>query len=438
MPTSSKSSRQSLGPFMGGPEGPMDAKSGSQYFQQAIDYFRDKVNIKGEAWDSLWQGQHAAAFTVAGAMKDDLLCDLRQSVDKAISEGMSLASFRHQFKEIVAKHGWTGFTGEGSKAGVAWRAKVIYDTNMRQAYNAGRWQQLQRFDVWVYRHGDSRSPRPEHLSWNGLALSKDDPWWQTHFPQNGWGCKCRVEGYSKVRAKLNGIEIGQAPDDGTYEYVNKKTGEVLQVPKGIDPGFDYSVGEAKFGRRLSQDEYDFWMDDPARWQKLTPGDWQTAQRPARVPLRELPIKLGPRLHDHSAVVDELRLVLGADKAAMETPMGQIVIDAEFLGRHIDPARSEFLPLLPDALNRPFEIWQGFEQHRGTGQMVIRNRFITAYDVGKGRGILVVAEVLKGKLQAWTFIPVKPGYLQRQRVGMLLWGEGSDLAHAAESAGAGEN
>lgn len=71
-------------------------------------------------------------------------------------------------------------------------------------------------------------------------------------------------------------------------------------------------------------------------------------------------------------------------------------------------------------------------------MVIRNRFITAYDVGKGRGILVVAEVLKGKLQAWTFIPVKPGYLQRQRVGMLLWGEGSDLAHAAESAGAGEN
>ena len=85
------------------------------------------------------------------------------------------------------------------------------------------------------------------------------------------------------------------------------------MPKGIDPGFDYSVGEAKFGRRLSQDEYDFWKDDPARWQKLTPGDWQTAQRPARVPLRDLPIKLGHRLHDHSAVVDELRLVLGADK-----------------------------------------------------------------------------------------------------------------------------
>ena len=77
MPASSKSSRQSLGPFMEGPTRPMDARSGSQYFQQAIDYFRDKVNVKGEAWDSLWQGQHAAAFTVAGAMTSaDALCVL--------------------------------------------------------------------------------------------------------------------------------------------------------------------------------------------------------------------------------------------------------------------------------------------------------------------------------------------------------------------------
>lgn len=52
------------------------------------------------------------AFTVAGAMKEDLLCDLRQSVDKAISEGMSLASFRHQFKEIVRP----SMVGRGSRA----------------------------------------------------------------------------------------------------------------------------------------------------------------------------------------------------------------------------------------------------------------------------------------------------------------------------------
>ena len=27
-----------------------------------------------------------------------------------------------------------------------------------------------------------------------------------------------------------------APDDGTYRWKNKRTGEVLRVPNGIDPG----------------------------------------------------------------------------------------------------------------------------------------------------------------------------------------------------------
>jgi hypothetical protein len=422
MPASSKRSRQSLGPFMDGPERPMDARSGSQYFQQAIDYFRDKVNVKGEEWDSLWQGQHAAAFTVAGAMKDDLLCDLRQSVDKAISQGISLADFRRQFKEIVAKHGWTGFTGEGSKAGVAWRAKVIYDTNMRQSYNAGRWQQLQQFDIWVYRHGDSRSPRPEHLSWNGLALPKNDSWWRTHFPQNGWGCHCRVEGYSKVRAKLNGIEIGQAPDDGTYEYVNKKTGEVMQVPKGIDPGFDYSVGEAKFGRRLAQAEYDQWKGKRAdAWQSLTPGDWQTEMRPERLPVRTLPKPLQqPVAAD--GVVQAVKTALGADEALMTTPVGTVLVDAEVLGSHLedDAARTAYLPLLVDALANPQEVWQSFEQHKGTGKVVLRTRFVTVYQVRKDKALLVAFNAVRGVLTAWTLIGTSDlKYLNRQRMGQLI-------------------
>ena len=201
----------------------MSLNVGSQYFQQAIDYFQDKVNIKGEAWDSLWQGQHAAAFTVAGAMKDDLLCDLRQSVDKAISEGMSLASFRHQFKEIVAKHGWTGFTGEGSKAGVAWRAKVIYDTNMRQAYNAGRWQQLQQFDVWVYRHGDSRfsdaDAPPDEALRQPLIHNRAGYWRQTDVGRvylfNSAGLREALKGHDFGRALGYLQQAGMMPPTGS-------------------------------------------------------------------------------------------------------------------------------------------------------------------------------------------------------------------------------
>lgn len=38
-----------------------------------------------------------------------------------------------------------------------------------------------------------------------------------------------------------------APDNGTYEWIDKKTGEIHTIPNGIDPGWDYSVGETAWG-----------------------------------------------------------------------------------------------------------------------------------------------------------------------------------------------
>lgn len=427
MPDSTPSSRQSLGPFIEKSTGSLDARRGSQYFQEAINYFRDKVNVKGEAWDSLWQGQHATAFTVAGAMKDDLLCDLRQAVDKAISQGVSLADFRKQFKTIVAKNGWVDFTGSDTKAGINWRTKVIYDTNVRQAYNAGRWQQLQQFDIWVYHHGDSRNPRPVHLSWNGLALKKDDPWWRIHFPQNGWGCKCYVTGYSAVRAKVKGITVGSAPDDGTFEYVNKTTGEVSLVPKGIDPGFDYSIGEAKFGRRLSEQQFAEWQETktPA-WKSLTSGNWQTADRPERLQQRDLPVELMASATTTQETVMALRTVLGGDEKLFTTPAGTVLIDAQVLGEHIKAERSIYFPLLADALENPQEIWLSFEQHQATGKVVLKTRFITVYALRDGRAILVVTNAIKGVLSGWTFFSAGDlKYLNKQRIGELLYSDGKD-------------
>jgi hypothetical protein len=37
-----------------------------------------------------------------------------------------------------------------------------------------------------------------------------------------------------------------APQIETYEWVNKSTGEVHQIPKGIDPGWDYHPGKSGF------------------------------------------------------------------------------------------------------------------------------------------------------------------------------------------------
>jgi uncharacterized protein with gpF-like domain len=163
------------------------AKYGSLPFAEQIDFFKQKVNLPTESWTDLWQGMHARAFVVAGAMREGLLIDLRGAVDKAINKGTTLAEFRKDFDALVEKNGWTYNGGRN------WRTQVIYDTNLRQSYNTGREKQMADPELrklrpyGLYKHGDSIVPRPEHLAWNNTVLPLDDPWWATHTPSNGWG-----------------------------------------------------------------------------------------------------------------------------------------------------------------------------------------------------------------------------------------------------------
>jgi uncharacterized protein with gpF-like domain len=211
-------------------------------FEEQISFFRQKLNIPTQRWTDVFAEAHDRAFMVAGATKADLLNDLKNAVDKAISEGKGIFEFRQDFDNIVAKHGWIGWRGEGTEAGRAWRTRVIYDTNISTSYAAGRWQQLNDPDLlkmrpnWKYVHADGvRNPRPWHVSWNGTVLPAGHPWWLTHFPPNGWFCHCRV---TAVRASE--YKGQPAPNDGTYtKLIN---GQSVTVPNGIDIGFNYAPG----------------------------------------------------------------------------------------------------------------------------------------------------------------------------------------------------
>lgn len=213
----------------------------NQPFPEQLAFFQKKVSMPKDAWDAITKAQHDHAFVVAGAMRADLLNDLHEAVTQAIAEGGTIAQFRTQFDEIVARHGWEGWTGSDSKAGRTWRTRVIYQTNMATSYAAGRWAQLNDPDLiaqrpyWRYVHADGvASPRPLHLAWGqaGLTLPHDHTWWQTHYPPNGFGCHCYV---IAVR--------GPKPGDATvppigWDEINSRTGEL----PGIDKGWGYAPG----------------------------------------------------------------------------------------------------------------------------------------------------------------------------------------------------
>lgn len=210
-------------------------------FNEAETFFQNKLEIPTAKWTDLWHEQHGKGFMVAGAYKADLVSDFKGAVDKAIAQGTTLAEFRKDFDRIVATHGWS------YKGGRNWRTEVIYTTNVRQAYNAGRWKQLtdpEQLKVMPYlrymhnAHGISEVPRPLHVSWDGITLPANHPWWNTHYPMNGWGCKCGVFGATRSEyeaAKAAGK--GEAPPSP----IDPKTGE----PVGIDKGFGFNVGKAQ-------------------------------------------------------------------------------------------------------------------------------------------------------------------------------------------------
>lgn len=212
-------------------------------FAEQIAFFRNKLRnlVPTRRWDDLKKQQHDTAFMVAGAQKADLLTDLAAAIDRAIADGKSLDAFTKDFNAAVERHDWHGWTGEETKAGRAWRIRTIYKTNTYVAYSAGRLAQLRAsdFKYWVYRHGGSEEPRPEHLSWDGVALPPDHPFWDTHYPPSDWGCSCYVVGASTLNGvrRLGGDPDKQLPDN--WRDIDPRTG----APVGIGKGWDYAPGD---------------------------------------------------------------------------------------------------------------------------------------------------------------------------------------------------
>lgn len=217
---------------------------------EAIDHLKQKLRIPTKRWDDMLGEVHAKAFTVAGATKMDLLADLHQAVTGALESGSTLTDFRKDFDKIVQQHGWS------YKGKRGWRTAVIYDNNLRTAHMAGRWKQLQRTKgtrpfLMYMTVGDGRV-REQHRRWHKVVLPIDSPWWDSHFPPNGWNCRCYPRSLNKRQLEREGLEVSQAPKIVKTRRINSSTGEDFgEVPSGIDTGWDYNVGKAWLGSDIA-------------------------------------------------------------------------------------------------------------------------------------------------------------------------------------------
>ena len=226
--------------------------------EEAIRFFKSKGYRIGFDWRDVWQQEHAHAFTVAKAMRADLLADIREGVEAALAKGTTLREFQKQLTPLLQKKGWWGKkqvidpkTGEKALAqlGSPRRLRVIFDTNLRMAYASGRWGRIERLkkrlpNLRYTAIRDSRT-RPRHRAWHGTILPVDHSFWKTHAPPNGWFCRCKLIQLSNQQMKRRGFKPSDSPKVQTRPWQNQRTGETLQVPRGIDPGFAYNPGRGR-------------------------------------------------------------------------------------------------------------------------------------------------------------------------------------------------
>jgi hypothetical protein len=327
--------------------------------REVTDFFRDKSERPRFSWLDVWGEEHAHAFTVAKATETELLGAFRQSLDTAIADGQSFETWKKGIRGELERLGWAkprlvqdpdgidpprlvDFTSDR-------RLKTIFWSNMRAARAAGQWNRIQRtkaaLPFLLYIRTAAADPRPEHLVWAGTLLPVDDHWWDTHFPPNGWMCKCAVRQVSRVEARrlvqagemtVDGETVAiseQRPEVKLKSFRNRRTGEVTLVPEGVDPGWHTNPGKARsrtLVTRLSE-ELETRGESTARRQigRLLDGPdvRAIAGSPERV---RLPVAVAPKVAETMGARGSL-VTMSSDTIAAKVGKHALV-DFDLLGR----------------------------------------------------------------------------------------------------------
>ena len=222
--------------------------------REALKHLTGKRSHISFAWQDTASYEHAVSFTVAKMMDEDMLGETRAAVTDALANGTDFATFQKRLKPYLMARGWWGQavmgdpeTGEITKVqlGSTRRLRTIYHTNLHTAYAAGQWERIQRnkklFPYLKYIPSDAGEPRESHKPFYNMVLPVDDPFWQTHFPPNGWGCRCNVRALTRRQAEKE--HISESPQLKDVEHINTRTGEVEHYPEGVDPSFAHNPGD---------------------------------------------------------------------------------------------------------------------------------------------------------------------------------------------------
>ena len=319
---------------------------------------------------------------------------------------------------------------------------------MRTVRSGGRYRrQAENADdrpYWMYDAVMDASTRPSHAAFDGKVFAWADPIWDTHYPPNGYNCRCRVRALTARQVEARGLEVAKSTSGlrGVMQEagVDKRTGEIIRRPGTEyswtdsagrrhvllpDPGWSHNPGQgaALYDARLGRGgRLDTSLPDPA----VVPDNrrsWKDYGLPATLPRRPAPPVRTPA-GDPDQAKRAIRSAIGGDTGSyriVETPAGldDVTVTDRFVDHLVDhhprrEAREQFAEFVLPTMRDPDEVWLTAVEGP-TGRIVYRRRFIAAFE---GRDGLLVAQEARDGSWAWTFFTSRS--VRARRRGRLLY------------------
>ncbi len=243
----------------------------------AMEFWRQRAKLTDAEAKALGEGAKQRAFYVTGLARRDLVRLVSDGIQAALENGETLAAFKERIVAAIQAQGWHDY-----------RVETIFRTNLQTAYAVGRYKKMQAVKksrpYWQYLAIMDRRVRPGHAILHLLVYPADHEFWASHYPPNGFRCRCGVRTLSERQVERQGLTV-QRDMPGPGVWTDPKTGmEYFVHFPGADKGFRGNPGKD-------------WLDglNLEKYPDLTPKSYEEQRGPASK--RPAPVKTYAELAD---------------------------------------------------------------------------------------------------------------------------------------------
>lgn len=196
-------------------------------FDEAAEWFGDKIPIPADKLDSLSAEDRRKAFRIAGVTELEVVQTVHGSIDDAIRTGKPFDQWKREVKKEL----------NGRWAPDGWLLETVFRTNVQTAYNTGRYEQLFDPDVtavrpfMVFDAVDDTKTTKTCKDRDGVVKGHDDPYIQDNWPPLHHRCRSGWRSLRRSQADAAGGPTPSASDPAT----KPADGFGLSPPRRGDP-----------------------------------------------------------------------------------------------------------------------------------------------------------------------------------------------------------